>query len=81
MTKNTFPGFHLPAQELSAFSVVEDIFILSTKQDKLVTFYCKEAAEFQLWLEANHVRDVKRNTGPLSDRKKSELMSQPVMTV
>ncbi|HTM66980.1 MAG TPA: hypothetical protein VL093_11705 [Flavipsychrobacter sp.] len=79
MNKNTFPGFHLPVQELSAFSVVEDIFILSTKQNKLVTFYCKEAVSFQQWLEQNHVRDVKRDTDT-AGKKVSGIMSEPAMT-
>jgi hypothetical protein len=81
MNKNTFPGFHLPAQDLSAFSVVEDIFILSTKQDKLVTFYCKDATDFKRWLEANRIRDVKRSIGTVVEKKVSEVMDKPAMTV
>jgi hypothetical protein len=80
MTRKNFPGFHLPAQDLSAFSVVEDIFILSTKQDKLVTFYCKEATEFKQWLEANHIRDVKSSIGTVAEKKVGEVMDKSVMT-
>jgi len=76
MPKNSFPGFHLPAEELSAFSVVEDIFILSTKQNKLVTFYCKETVDFLQWLEVHHVRDVKQNDGAAVRKEVREVMSK-----
>jgi hypothetical protein len=59
MTEKTFPGFCLPAEELSAFSFIDDVFVLSTKHDKLVTYSCRETVDFLQWLETNKIRNVK----------------------
>jgi len=60
MFTKTFPGFLFQADDLSAFSRTEGIFILTTKNKNLVRFYTHHADLFETWLELNGVRNVKK---------------------
>ncbi|MEC3880282.1 hypothetical protein [Parapedobacter sp. 10938] len=58
---NTYPGFKHAADELSAFSVSIDTFVISLKNRKLINFTPENTVAFYDWLIANNIRDIRKN--------------------
>jgi len=58
MPSNNYPGFEVPASELSAFSSALDTFVISCKDQSLVTHVTTKPDEFREWLGRNGVRNV-----------------------
>lgn len=66
MTPNTFP---YKADELSAFLLSIDTFIISLKNGQIVKFVTTETTAFYNWLVKNNVRDIakqKLRTAPVA---------------
>ena len=58
MPSNLYPGFNVPADRLSAFSFAIDTFIISLKDQTIVTHTCTDHAHFRQWLENMGIRNV-----------------------
>lgn len=52
------PEFPYPPDEISAFGVTMDVFILSLKNGELVHHTPEDEQEFHQWLTAHEVREV-----------------------
>lgn len=58
-TNPTFPNFAYPAQDISAFHLSLNSFVLSLKTGELVRFAPKDTDAFLLWLKNNRIKDVR----------------------
>lgn len=61
---NTFPGFPYQAEDLSAYALCLDIFVISLHSREVIRFSTPDTEAFHNWLRFHKVRDVA--TGPQS---------------
>ena len=54
-----FPGFKHCAEELSAFHLSLNSFVMSLKTGEIIRFVPEDTASFLQWLLDNHVKDIR----------------------
>ncbi len=57
--KKSYPGFAIEASVLSAYILTLDTFIISLKNGQVINHVPEDAEQFERWLLANEVRNVK----------------------
>lgn len=61
--ENNFPDFKFQSDELSAFILSMNIFIIGLKNGRTITYEPNDKDQFKAWLISHHVRDI---TTPLA---------------
>lgn len=56
---STYPDFIYPAENISAFHLSLNSFVLSLKNGEIVRFAPKDTEAFLLWLKSHHVKDIR----------------------
>ena len=65
MSNQTFPGFEYSAEDLSAYLLCMDVFIISLMSTQIIHFTTPDVAAFREWLDRNGVRDITHEAGSL----------------
>ena len=62
-----YPGLDYPANELSAYILVMNVYIISRRNGKLIRFTPADPGTFKNWLHAHGVRPVMKNNAAIDN--------------
>jgi len=57
-TKNTYEGFAYTAQEVTAFLVSMDVFIISLRRIEVIQYKPDDIEKFRQWLKSHNIREI-----------------------
>jgi len=64
MEKPNYPGFPYTANQLSAYLLSMDTFIISLSTNQVVTFVPQDSRSFKEWLQKNRIRNIAEAPDP-----------------